>query len=179
MTNLKQVIWLGLALTLVFGGVSFADDVRELSWDDLIPEAEESEQPDVSGLQAAEKLLEDEGWEDDSWEGLLTAPVYPQGVVDDLDGIQAKLPGFIVPLELADGGKIKEFLLVPYFGACIHYPPPPPNQVVYVILEKPIEVESTWEPIWATGELTTKFRGSDLGAAGYTMAGRKIEEYEY
>ena len=110
---------------------------------------------------------------------MLTAPVYPQGVVEELDGIQAKLPGFMVPLELAEGGKIKEFLLVPYFGACIHFPPPPPNQVVYVILDEPIEIESPWDPIWATGELTTKFRGSDLGSAGYTMAGRSIEEYEY
>ena len=179
MTNLKQVIRLGLAATLVLVGISFADDVRELSWDDLIPDTGKLEQPDVSGLQAAEKLFEDDDWEEDSFEDMLTAPAYPTGVVEELDGIQAKLPGFMVPLELAEEGKIKEFLLVPYFGACIHYPPPPPNQVVYVVLDEPIEIESQWDPIWATGELKTKFRGSDLGSAGYTMVAQKIEEYEY
>ena len=70
-------------------------------------------------------------------------------------------------------------MLVPYFGACIHFPPPPANQIVYVILEKPVELESPWEPIWAIGELKTEFRGSDFGSAGYTMAGHTIEEYEY
>ena len=39
-------------------------------------------------------------------------------VVKALDGIEAKLPGF-VPLEISEAGLVTEFLLVPY-GACIH-----------------------------------------------------------
>ncbi|MCG8368938.1 MAG: DUF3299 domain-containing protein, partial [Proteobacteria bacterium] len=65
------------------------------------------------------------------------------------------------------------------FGACIHYPPPPANQIVYVTLDKPVELESPWDPIWATGELKTESYESDLASAGYTMAGRTIEEYKY
>ncbi|MDE0489037.1 MAG: DUF3299 domain-containing protein, partial [Gammaproteobacteria bacterium] len=70
-------------------------------------------------------------------------------------------------------------LLVPYFGACIHYPPPPANQIVYITAEEPRDLESTWEPIWATGELKTEFRESDLAYSGYTMAAEAIEIYEY
>ena len=74
---------------------------------------------------------------------------------------------------------MSEFLLVPYFGACIHFPPPPANQIVYVTAEEPLDLESTWEPIWATGELKTEFRESDLAYSGYTMAVQATEKYEY
>ena len=151
-----------LVLTLLFGALAVADEARELTWDDLVPP---SKTPEL-----------EPGFGPGNTGGFSPAPT---GIVPTLDGVQAKIPGFVVPLELADGGKIKEFLLVPYFGACIHYPPPPPNQIVYVILDEPVEVESTWEPIWVTGELKTEFRGSSLGAAGYTMRADQIEVYEY
>lgn len=180
MSNLNRAIGCCIALSLIVGGLSFASDVRELTWDDLVPAGEllQQQQPD-HGTGGDEAFFDDEDWGDDYFEEEFATPVYPSGVVDELDGIQAKLPGFIVPLELAGEGKVKEFLLVPYFGACIHYPPPPPNQIVYVTLDEPAEIESLWAPIWATGELKTQFRGSDLGSAGYTMAAHKIEEYEY
>ena len=96
-----------------------------------------------------------------------------------LTAFEAKIPGFIVPLDLAEEGKVKEFLLVPYFGACIHYPPPPPNQVVYVTLEEAIDVESIWAPVWAVGEMKTRSFDSGLGSAEYTMLATAVEEYEY
>jgi hypothetical protein len=43
-----------------------------------------------------------------------------------VEGMKARLPGYVVPLDTQPAG-IKEFLLVPYFGACIHSPPPPAN----------------------------------------------------
>ena len=156
-----------------------ADEARELTWDDLIPDGGMTQQPIVAGSGFDEESLDDEDWDEDSFEEMFATPVYPTGVVDELDGIQAKLPGFVVPLELAEDGKVKEFLLVPYFGACIHYPPPPPNQIVYVKLDEPVEILSAWDPIWATGELKTEMHDSDLGSAGYTMAGNSIEEYVY
>ena len=45
---------------------------------------------------------------------------------EKMDGQLIKIPGFIAPLDWADETELKEFLLVPYFGACIHLPPPPP-----------------------------------------------------
>lgn len=149
MTNPNRVIWRALAATLVLSGIAIADDARELNWDDLIPEAEMMEQ------------------------------AYPMGVVEELNGALVKIPGFVVPLEVSTEGKVSEFLLVPYFGACIHFPPPPANQIVYITAEKPIDLESTWEPIWATGELRTEFRETGLAYAGYTMVAQATEVYEY
>ena len=177
MARIKRVIWFSIASAMMIGGLSFADDTRELTWDDLIPEDERllMEQY-VYGLGASIDHNADPGAGGDK---SFSAPAYTPGVVKDLDGVQAKIPGFVVPLELADEGKVKEFLLVPYFGACIHYPPPPANQIVYVVLDKPVEIESPWDPVWAVGELQTKFHQSDLGSAGYTMAAQDIEEYIY
>ena len=153
---------LGLAAALLASGIAFADEARELTWDDLIPDAGAMEQP-------GNELFED----------TFSLPALPTGVVEELDGERVKIPGFVVPLEVSDGGKVSEFLLVPYFGACIHYPPPPPNQLVHVTTDKPIDLESTWDPIWATGELKAEYRESGLGTAGYTMEAKIIEKYEY
>ena len=179
MRSPKRAIEYRIALTLTLCGLSFADDVRELTWEELIPGGGMTEQPIVAGSGMDDESYDDEAWDEDPIDDLFAAPVYPMGVVEELDGVLAKLPGFVVPLELAGEGKVKEFLLVPYFGACIHYPPPPPNQIVYVKLDEPIDIESTWDPIWATGELKTDLHESDLGSAGYTMLAQAIEEYEY
>lgn len=149
MTNPNRVIRRALAVTLLLSGVAIADDARELTWDDLIPEAGMMEQ------------------------------AYPMGVVEELNGALVKIPGFVVPLEVSTEGKVSEFLLVPYFGACIHFPPPPANQIVYITAQDPIDLESTWEPIWATGELKTEFRETGLAYAGYTMVAQATEVYEY
>jgi len=70
----------------------------------------------------------------------------------DLDGKQVRIPGYLLPL-VYDGKTVTEFLLVPWVGACIHTPAPPPNQIVYVTLEQPFEVRSQFEPVWVTGAL--------------------------
>ena len=69
-----------------------------------------------------------------------------------LMGKSVKIPGFAVPLEGDDGFEyVKEFLLVPTFGACIHVPPPPPNQVIHVILDKSVHFEKLLYAVWITG----------------------------
>ena len=162
MNHSKRVIRRGLAATLLLSGIAIADDARELTWDDLIPDASAAEQPGHG-----------------SFDNPLALPVLPTGVVEDLNGVLVKIPGFIVPLEVSSEGKVSEFLLVPYFGACIHYPPPPANQIVYITADEPLDIESTWEPIWATGKLQTEYRESDLAYSGYTMAAETIEVYQY
>lgn len=170
MTNSMRIIRRGLAVTLLLSGMSIADDARELTWDDLIPDAGTTEQPGGLQLGADGNLIGDEP---------LLSPMYATDVVRELDGALVKIPGFVVPLEVSEEGKVSEFLLVPYFGACIHFPPPPANQIVYITVEDPIDLESTWEPIWATGELKTEFRETGLAYAGYTMAAQTTEQYEY
>ena len=87
-------------------------------------------------------------------------------VVDELDGKAVKIPGFVLPLEY-DGIEISEFLLVPYFGACIHTPPPPANQIIRGSLAETYELEEITRPVWITGRLKTGRVTSKLSEAGY------------
>ena len=96
-----------------------------------------------------------------------------------LDGRTVQLPGFIVPLESDEGGLISEFLLVPYFGACIHVPPPPPNQLVYVTLEEAFNLVSLQQPYWIEGTLQVEEYSSEVADSHYTMRAERISKYNY
>ncbi|WP_205472505.1 DUF3299 domain-containing protein [Agarivorans sp. Alg241-V36] len=88
----------------------------------------------------------------------------------ELDGKPLRIPGFVVPLDV-EGELVKEFLLVPYFGACLHYPPPPPNQIVYVTYSKGLQLEDLWEPVWVEGTIHTQVQTVEgVATAGYTIA---------
>jgi uncharacterized protein len=95
-----------------------------------------------------------------------------------VDGKRVRIPGFMVPLEDGADG-VDEFLLVPYFGACIHTPPPPPNQIVYVRMEKGKKVNvNLWDPIWMEGELRVKAIDSPYGAVGHQLVGITLSPYK-
>ena len=109
--------------------------------------------------------------------------------IRELMGKPIKIPGFAVPLEGDDGFEyVKEFLLVPTFGACIHVPPPPPNQVILVILDKPVYFEKLMYAVWVSGivEIGEYFieGSSDFGQqtydteTTYLLRGQKVEEYD-
>ncbi len=93
-----------------------------------------------------------------------------------LDGSRVRLPGYVVPLERAKAGAVKEFLLVPYFGACVHAPPPPANQIVLVTLGKPAKL-ATMDAVWVSGTLSTRRQDSPMGVSGYRMTGEQVEPY--
>ena len=103
----------------------------------------------------------------------------------ELDGKIVRMPGYALPLEQSEDG-VTEFLLVPYVGACIHVPPPPANQIVYVKLDKAYRVASLYEPIWITGKLVAESASRSLSlvdgvapvATGYRMDGIAIEPYK-
>jgi hypothetical protein len=96
-----------------------------------------------------------------------------------LEGATVRLPGFIVPLEAVKSGDVSEFLLVPYFGSCIHVPPPPPNQIVYVHTGKRAGLESIYDAYWITGKLHLQTKTTRLGATAYELSAEKIEVYKY
>jgi hypothetical protein len=96
-----------------------------------------------------------------------------------LEGATVRLPGFIVPLEAVKNGGVGEFLLVPYFGSCIHVPPPPPNQIVYVHVSKRAGIESIYEAYWITGKLHLQTKTTRLGSTAYELSADKIEIYKY
>lgn len=93
-----------------------------------------------------------------------------------LDGRRVRLPGFIVPLEDFQE-RAKEFLLVPYFGACVHLPPPPPNQMVYATLRSELPM-ATFYPVWIEGTLRITNYKSPYGVAGFRMQVTRMTPYE-
>jgi hypothetical protein len=98
-------------------------------------------------------------------------------VRDDLNGRLIKIPGFVIPLE-GDDKKVTEFLLVPFLGACIHVPPPPPNQIVYVKYAGGAPINGLWDLVLITGILRTDGVSSGLGETGYLLEGMAIEKYQ-
>ena len=98
--------------------------------------------------------------------------------VEALDGQVVRMPGYILPLDYAEQGEAREFLLLPYHGACVHYPPPPPNQIVYLRSPEPIRYASLWEPVWVEGRMEIERVDTDLAATAYAMAVRSVEPYE-
>ncbi|BDC51770.1 hypothetical protein F183_A40850 [Bryobacterales bacterium F-183] len=94
-----------------------------------------------------------------------------------MDGTSVKVPGFMVPLE-DDEDKVVEFLLVPYVGACIHTPPPPPNQIVHVTMGDGKKTKvSFWDPVWVIGKLEIKDYKSPFGDVSFQIKAQKIEPY--
>lgn len=93
-----------------------------------------------------------------------------------LEGQKVKIPGFMVPLE-DEQRKVKEFLLVPTPQACIHVPPPPPNQMIYVRMDEGVEAKPGM-PIWVYGSFKIKTVRSQYGEVSFEMEGRKVEDYQ-
>jgi hypothetical protein len=101
-----------------------------------------------------------------------------------LDGRLVRMPGYLLPLEFS-GKEVSEFLLVPWVGACIHTPPPPPNQIIHVKTDKPVGNVSMFMAIWVTGRMSTKSTKTNLylvdGAsdidAGYSLRASEVEPY--
>ena len=94
-----------------------------------------------------------------------------------LDGKLVRIPGFVVPLDdFQEEGA--EFLLVPYYGACVHTPPPPPNQIVMVAMAGRKSVKlNLFDAVWMSGRLKIATVESPYGAVGYQLEGLKVEPY--
>lgn len=160
------------------GAAQTAEGFREIEWDALIPADWVPEElfeglfddVDLESLTDADpRALELMKQVQEVWD---SAPV-----VAELDGQRVRIPGFVVPLE-GDAKNIREFLLVPYFGACVHVPPPPANQLILVQPEKPIPAEWNMWPVWVSGVMGVEREESELGTSGYTLQGLEVVEYE-
>jgi hypothetical protein len=180
------LIALGLALAASMGlsslSLSQAADApaaaapayREIGWDELVPKGWDplkrfKENPGLAylndGSPMARRLLGDMRG---AWDNAPT--------LQTMDGATVKLAGYVVPLEQSKEG-LSEFLLVPYFGACIHTPPPPANQIIHVHLATPLKGMRTMDAVWASGRLTNDRQQSELGVSGYAMEAVRVEPY--
>ncbi len=96
----------------------------------------------------------------------------------EVEGKSVKIPGFTVPLE-DFASSATEFLLVPYVGACVHTPPPPPNQLVYVEMDEGKRAKMDgWNPVWLEGTLLVEDVQSIYGASGFRVVGLSVTPYE-
>lgn len=105
----------------------------------------------------------------------------------ELDGRKVRLTGYLLPLDLS-GNAVTDFLLVPFVGACIHTPPPPPNQIVHAVsaTPTPYEIDRLFAPVSVTGRIEIKSASKELflsdGSSdiniGYSISVNKIEEYK-
>ena len=164
-----------LALLMLVTLPLWAAEPRDLTWSEMIPADAPAEVPNMKPLHDLSQMSDALAAE--------SAPAAKQDlpnapVVQTLDGQAIRLPGYIVPLEVNEDGRTTEFLLVPYFGACIHVPPPPSNQIVHVRSEIGVKLEELYQPYWIEGAMQVKASTSELADAGYQMDAQKIYVYE-
>ncbi len=147
--------------------------IKTLEWQDLVPEG--------STLTSVDKIPE---WEMKQEQKLLSLKPgeepkkLPAPLVQELSGKEIKIAGYMVPLDF-EATKVKQFMLVPYVGACIHVPPPPGNQIILVESEKGVPVVDLYTPIYITGKLGLgKFSTESAPEIGYSMKLSKVSEYQ-
>ena len=143
---------------------SVANPPKEIFWEDLIPEGH---------VQIDTQAQANHEGSEQNW----VQPDLDAPVVKALDGQSVSLPGFVVPLEV-DSELITEFLLVPYFGACIHVPPPPPNQLVHVTIKGGVPIDSLYDAIVVTGIIKTQTWSGEIAQVGYTMQAVGVAPFE-
>ncbi|GAA6184494.1 DUF3299 domain-containing protein [Aliiglaciecola sp. NS0011-25] len=148
-----------LLLTLLFITTSAYSEPTEVFWEDLVPANYVAPPVDIDhALTTGQQNL--------------SAPV-----VAKFNNMEVKIPGFVVPLE-GDQDNITEFLLVPFFGACIHVPPPPPNQIVYVKIPGGVPAMALTDVVWVVGTLTTEGWSGEIATVGYTLKGQSVLPYD-
>ena len=158
---------------------------EEIEWTELMPaeDLEALQNPpdyimDIEEGSAEDKVVNqgekptDMFFDDEYQRALLSTTV-----VSEMDGKAIRIPGFIVPLEFNDDKTVSQFFLVPFFGACIHVPPPPPNQVIHVTSSNGVKLENLYTPHWVSGVVNSVFIENEIASATYAMDAVDVEVY--
>lgn len=154
----------GLTLGMVARGAT-AEDVIELDWEDLLPKAE-------AGLAARLRGIIEHGDP-----GHDQSASRSSDVRTDWNGAIVRLSGFALPLDM-EGSGVTLFLLVPYVGACVHVPPPPPNQLVLVSTQTPYTFDSLFSPVTVMGMFGTSATSTQLADIGYALSADDIQPFQ-
>lgn len=164
----------GSSCALALAGVSACSgpeavtaDFVDLEWQDLIP---------TDGGKSFDKLADGSKVQHGE---LASGFVQPQdtGIVSAYDNKTVRIPGFMVPVvNTAEG--VTAFLLVPYVGACVHVPPPPANQIIFVTSREPYAAGTLFRAIRVTGLMETQSISTDLAEVGYVLDADHIELFE-
>lgn len=179
---MKKQLFLFCFLLLLAIGVQAQDKKdNEIKWSDLIPEGYEPEKLLTKYEKDIERL---NNLPDGSEEGLeiinrITAEINNAPMNEKLNGKLVSLAGYIAPLDIKNG-TINRFLLVPYFGACIHVPPPPMNQTILISTApgQGLKLHQVDYPFLVTGKITVTSEKTEIGSAGYFIDQAKTELYK-
>jgi len=161
----RRTLILTSAMSAALPGQVLAATPKEITWDDLIPA--DLPYPQIIGEGEMDE-------QNDIWR-----PIYDANATKlnpDLDGAYIKMPGFIIPLDVSTNG-VSSFVLVPYTGACIHTPPPPPNQLVFVTTQDPWPSDNLWDAVWVIGQMRHETQSTEVAETGYSMTADEMEIY--
>ena len=159
---------------------------KAIEWVDLIPEddLEALLNPPSYVTEIEDGSLEDQislsiqnkiaAANDDRYQQALTSTK----VVPEMNDQSIRIPGFIVPLEFDEEQNVTQFFLVPFFGACIHEPPPPPNQIIFVEVPDGIEQNSLYDAFWVSGTLKTSIVENEMAKSAYSIENAFVEIYK-
>lgn len=160
----RRRILASFAALAAFPGGLRAEDVIDLEWEDLLPKDQATIPPSLRGI-----LPHDQS-------DLAASQPRSTGIRTDWNGRIVRLPGFIVPIEYKGTG-VTAFILVPYVGACVHVPPPPANQLVFVTTGQPYESKGLFEPVNVIGMFGAASTSTQLAEIGYALSAELIEPY--
>ena len=178
MSALYRKLVLTLSLVLLPFFAHGQDEVLAIDWVDLIS------QKDLDAILDAPTFSHDQyGWQeqlesDPESEAYMNA-LQSFDINPDLVNKRVMLPGFIVPTKYNDERKVTEFFLVPFFGACLHLPPPPPNQIIHVTYERGVELENFYDAHVVHGLLTNETVRTDIADSAYRMQAEGVSMYSF
>lgn len=170
----RRAAGLILALPLALGPVAVRAQAggRTVTWAELVPPGWD---PYAGFKDLDPSSLREGSAEEQVWMQRLRQVWDEAPLRQELDGQRLRLPGYVVPLDTVSG-TVREFLLVPYYGACVHSPPPPANQIVHVTLPARRPLRSM-DAVWVSGEIRAKRQPSAAGVSGYVMDASLVQPY--
>ena len=165
-----------LLLSLVLVSTLARAELPETDWLELMPEADQKaleQMPEIDhdSPEAQGTFTEKGGMKQSKG---LPAVMYSTKTVPAMNGRDIRIGGYPVPLEADATGNSTLFFLVPYPGACIHVPPPPPNQLILVRYPKGLKLADIYTPLWVTGKVQVEKISNDLADAAYALDAQKV-----
>ncbi|QHJ12722.1 hypothetical protein FX988_02980 [Paraglaciecola mesophila] len=189
-TQILPVRVIALLLIIILPNVAHAEQAsesyQEIEWIALMPKDDLDalmNPPDYllgiedgSEQDSVEALNEKEGVDENTKR--FQKALSSTRVIDTYANKRIRIPGFIVPLQSDDSQQITEFFIVPYFGACLHMPPPPPNQIIHSTSPQGIQLDSLYDPFWFEGTLVIDTEENALGTSAYRLKLNKAYPFE-
>ena len=158
----RRTVLSGLGALVSIPKMALANDYVDLSWSDLVPKGEAFIPPILKGILEHDQST------------MMSEQPDSSGIRTDWNGKTVRLPGYIVPIDYSGSG-VTAFILVPFVGACVHVPPPPANQLVFVTTEQPYDSTGMFEAVKVTGMFGTASTKTQIADIGYALSADQIE----